>query len=65
MKPRRLQSKQRGRCQNYLCNVPLAGGRKVFCPSCRYMAKRSKARFFPVAAVIGGIIWGIVERVFF
>lgn len=60
-----MKRARRGRCKNYRCNVPLTGGRQLFCPSCRYMAKRTKARLFPLAVVIGGIIWGIVERVFF
>lgn len=52
----------KSRCQNYLCNVPLSGGRLPFCVSCRYMAKRTRQRWLPVAVIVGGIIWSAIQH---
>jgi hypothetical protein len=52
------------RCKNPKCNERLVMSRHSFCPSCRYMAQRTRAWVFPIAVALGGLIWGIVQRIF-
>lgn len=62
MTRRREANQRRHRCKNKVCNEVMTMDRHRFCASCRAMGRRARLRFFPIAAIIGGLLWGALER---